>query len=88
MSDRRLTEGPVVSPGIEVAWGVAVGAGDVVAGIDVAWGVALGAGDLVAGIAVGVGGMGAGEDLGGGGVAVRLQAEQTWLSSNRAREIH
>jgi hypothetical protein len=58
MSDRRLTEGPVVAAGIEVAWGVAVGAGDVVVvdiGVCVALAVAVGAGVSVGSTATAVG---------------------------------
>ena len=58
MSGRRLTEGTVVSAGIEVAWGVAVGAGYVVAvdiGVHVAVAVAVGAGVSVGSTATAVG---------------------------------
>jgi len=58
MSDRRLTEGAVVSAGIKVAWGVAVDAGDVVAvdiGVHVAVAVAVGAGVSVGSTATAVG---------------------------------
>jgi len=71
MSDRGLTGGPVISAGIEVAWGVVVDGGEVAAGI-----------------AVGASRMDACVDVGGGGAAVRLQAEKTWLNSNRVKEIH
>jgi uncharacterized protein (DUF2062 family) len=58
MSDRRLTEGAVVSAGIKVALGVAVGARDVVAvdiGVHVAVAVVVGAGVSVGSTATAVG---------------------------------